>query len=176
MALLCSSQAMWHTILKLGIRLRCPSCPKTHVQAVVNEDTDGDKAALKREIKRLLEELAAVKRQLATGPQQHPGMAAGAAGGFAAPGPVASEPQSGTPARLHAQADALLSATSPSMGQEVSCVHGLKGRPELGTRKPTSTCNALFPRLRHVLYGACQSVTLILPHWHHRRAWGGGRR
>ncbi|PRW34071.1 phragmoplast orienting kinesin 2 [Chlorella sorokiniana] len=85
-------------------------------QAVVNEDTDGDRAALKREIKRLNEELAAARRQLAAGPQQHHlGGAAATSSGFAAPGPVAGEPQSGTPARLHAQADALLSATSPTM-------------------------------------------------------------
>ena len=40
------------------------------MQAVLNEDTDGDRAALKREIKRLNEELAAAKRQLAAGPPQ----------------------------------------------------------------------------------------------------------
>jgi len=112
-----------HNASAVSISLHATSLPT--VQAVVNEDTDGDRAALKREIKRLNEELAAARRQLAAGPppQFSMGAAAGAsgAGGFAAPGAVAGEPQSGTPARLHAQADALLSATSPTMGQEVSC-------------------------------------------------------
>ena len=83
-------------------------------QAVVNEDTDGDKAALKREIKRLAEELAAAKRAAATAQQLS------LSGGFA-PGALAAaagsggEAGTGTPARLQAQADALLSATSPAM-------------------------------------------------------------
>ena len=71
---------------------------------MVNEDTDGDKAALKREIKRLNEELAAAARRA------H--LAAGSGGLEGA--------ATGTPARLAAAADAMLAATSPSMGQEVS--------------------------------------------------------
>jgi hypothetical protein len=69
---------------------------------VVNEDTDGDKAALKREIKRLNEELAAAARRA------H--LAAGSGGLEGAAG--------GTPARLAAAADTMLAATSPSFGQE----------------------------------------------------------
>lgn len=75
-------------------------------QAVVNEDTDGDKAALKREIKRLTEELAAARRAAASGGSSGASAIADAAGG--------GEPMSGTPARLASQADAMLSAVSPS--------------------------------------------------------------
>jgi hypothetical protein len=70
-------------------------------QAVVNEDTDGDKAALKREIKRLQDELLATRR---TQQQQRP--------------LAVAELGSGTPARLQATADSLLAAL-PSTEQEV---------------------------------------------------------
>ena len=95
-----------------------PLCCSLATQAVVNEDTDGDRAALKREIKRLNEELAAVRRQLATGAHHHY-LGATPAGGSGSHAGAAGEPLSGTPARLHAQAEALLAATSPSTGQEV---------------------------------------------------------
>lgn len=69
-------------------------------QAVVNEDTDGDKAALKREIKRLQDELLATRRMQQ---QQRP--------------LAVAELSSGTPARLQATADSLLAAL-PSTEQE----------------------------------------------------------
>ena len=74
------------------------------MQAVVNEDTDGDRAALKREIKRLQEEVVALKRSGCGG--------GGGSGGLDAAG-------SATPARLQAAADAMLAHASPSVGQEV---------------------------------------------------------
>lgn len=86
----------------------------TTLQAVVNEDTDGDKAALKREIKRLMDELAAARRMGAQQPQL------GAAGDQQlAPAGSGEALGTGTPTRLAAQADALLAASSPGMGQEV---------------------------------------------------------
>ncbi len=78
---------------------------------MVNEDTDGDRAALKREIKRLQEELAAARRAhfQATAPSA------------ASDGPAAvtgvAEPQGGTPARLAATAEAMVAAASPSAGE-----------------------------------------------------------
>ena len=90
----------------LRCRLPLPLAPgPTRWQAVVNEDTDGDKAALTREIKRLNEELAAAARRAHLAAAHGSGGLEGAA--------------TGTPARLAAAADAMLSATSPSMGQEV---------------------------------------------------------
>ena len=97
-----------------GIRPSCQaSCSRLTkpplllcLQAVVNEDTDGDRAALKREIKRLNQELVAAQRAAAAA-------AAGHAAGAAAAG---LEPLSGTPARLADAADAILGATSPGGG------------------------------------------------------------
>lgn len=94
------------------------------LQAVVNEDTDGDRAALKREIKRLQEELAASRRaqaqaavlSAASGSSAAAaGAAAGSGSGFE--GVAAAEQQRGTPARLAAAADAMLAAASPSAGE-----------------------------------------------------------
>lgn len=78
-------------------------------QAVVNEDTDGNVAALKREIRRLHEELAAAKRAGAAA-----AAAAGTAGLPAAAGAADSSAAEagGTPARLASQANALLSAAA----------------------------------------------------------------
>lgn len=122
----------------------------------MNEDTDGDRAALKREIKRLNEELAAAKRQLAAGPPQQQYHS----GGFAAPGPVSGEPQSGTPARLHAQADALLSAASPNM--EVS-----SGELVFGDASGPSSAMAAQ---------RCERVSLPMLAAGHGAAAGAGRR
>lgn len=73
-------------------------------QAVVNEDTDGDRAALKREIRRLTEELAAARRGGAG--------AGGAAAALGLPAVEGGGEAGGTPTRLASQAEALLSAAA----------------------------------------------------------------
>lgn len=86
----------------------------------MNEDTDGDRAALKREIKRLQEELAAARRAQSQAQAVPPPMGAVnvAAAGSNMSGSSCTEPaMSGTPARLADAADAMLAAASPSMGE-----------------------------------------------------------